>query len=276
MKPITSRSTGTKIDTELTKPISPPVLLPPDDQDLGDEPVAPLQRLCADRMSSSEIMRLLRQYGLISPLQRELIIDAAVADVICSQEETFAAYKDFYQKHQINSDADRATWLERNHFSLDQFEHLVLKLIKLDRFKQNTFGYKVDSYFLQRKSQLDRVVYSLLRVKDTHLAQELYFRVQDGESNFAQLVKQYSGGEEAEVGGIVGPHELSMIHPALVQKIISLKASELAAPVQIGDWFILMQLEKHLPAKLDKEMRSRLINELFEQWIQIQLNQLMV
>jgi hypothetical protein len=225
---------------------------------------------------NSEIIRLLKQSGLISPLQRELIIDAAVADVICSQEEIFSAYKDFYQKHQINSDADRAKWLESNHFTLDQFEHLVFKLIKFERFKQNTFGHKVDSYFLQRKSQLDRVIYSLLRVKDSHLAQELYFRVQDGESNFTELVNQYSGGEEAEVGGVVGPHELTIPHPALVQKMISMKSGELAAPIQIGDWFILMRLEKHLPAKLGKEMRLRLVNELCEQWIQSQLNQLIV
>jgi hypothetical protein len=60
------------------------------------------------------------------------------------------------RKYQINSDDDRAVWLERNNFSLAQFEHSVLRTLKLDRFKQLTFNGKVDSSFLQRKSQLDR------------------------------------------------------------------------------------------------------------------------
>jgi parvulin-like peptidyl-prolyl isomerase len=234
----------------------------------------PLKRLCQNTMSGAELIGLLQQYWMLPQLQRELILDAELATVVCTQEETFSAYKAFYQKHQINSDEDRAKWLEINNCSLAQFEHSVLRVIKLDRFKQSTFNGKVDSYFLQRKVQLDRAVYSLLRVKDAHLAQELFFRIQDQEATFAELVKQYSGGQEAEVGGIVGPHELSIPHPVLAQKLSSLKPGQLAPPLQIADWFVVVRLEKYLPAQLDRSMRSRLIDEMYEQWMQNKLNQL--
>jgi hypothetical protein len=234
----------------------------------------PLQRLCQKSISGAELVELVQKYGLLPKLQRELIIDAELATVICTQAEIFSAYKAFYHKYQINSDADRAAWLKQNHCSLEQFEQLVLKTIRLDRFKQTIFGSKVDSYFLQRKSQLDRVVYSLLRVKDVHLAQELFYRIQAGESDFTELVKQYSGGEEAEMNGWVGPHEMSIPHPILAQTLLSLKLGELAAPVQIADWFILVKLEKYLPAQLDKAMRIRLIDELYELWIQGEVHKL--
>ena len=234
----------------------------------------PLKRLCQKAMSGEEAITLLQKYWMLPQLQREIILDAELDSVICSQEETFSAYKAFYHKYQINSDEDRATWLERNKCTLEQFEHSVLRTIKLDRFKQSTFGSKVDSYFLQRKSQLDRAVYSLLRVKDPYLAQELFFRIQDQEATFAELVKQYSGGQEAEVGGIVGPHELSVPHPDLAQKLLSLQPGQLAPPVQIADWFVIVRLEKYLPAQLDPVMRARLIDEMYEQWLQAKLNQL--
>jgi parvulin-like peptidyl-prolyl isomerase len=235
-----------------------------------------LQQLCQRVMAGDKLIGLLQQYRLWPILQRELIIDRELANIACSQSEVLGAYKAFYQKYQINSDADRTLWLERNHCSLDRFEHLVLKTIKLDRYKQTIFGNRVDSYFLQRKSQLDRAVYLVLRVKDPHLAQELFFRIRDGEATFTELVKQYSGGEEAEMGGSIGPHEMSIPHPALAQKLISLKAGELASPLQIADWFVIVKLEKHLPAQLDKAMRMRLTDELYEQWIQEKLNQLAV
>lgn len=235
-----------------------------------------LQQLCQKVIVADELIGLLEQYQLLPILQRELIIDRELANIICTQSEVLDAYKVFYHKYQINSDTDRELWLARNHCSLDRFEYLVLKTIKLDRFKQTVFGNRVDSYFLQRKSQLDRVVYSILRVKDVHLAQELFFRIRNGEATFAELVRQYSGGEEADLGGLVGPHEMSVPHPALAQKLISLKAGELSAPMQISDWFIIIQLEKHLPAQLDKTMRVRLTDELYEQWIQDRLNQLVV
>ena len=234
----------------------------------------PLQRLCQKTISGAELVGLIQQYGLLPRLQRELIIDAELATVTCTQEEIFSAYKTFYHKYQINSDADRAAWLKYNHCSLEQFEQLVLKTIRLERFKQTVFGSRVDSYFLQRKSQIDRFVYSLLRVKNSHLAQELFYRIQAGEADFTELVKQYSGGEEAEMNGLVGPHELSIPHPILAQVLLSLKSGEVAAPVQIADWFILVRLEKCLPAQLDKAMRLRLIDELYELWIQEEVRKL--
>jgi len=234
----------------------------------------PLNRLCQNAMSGEEVIALLQKYWMLPQLQRELILDAELSSVICSQEETFSAYKAFYQKYQINSDEDRAAWLGRNKCTLAQFEHSVLRTIKLDRFKLSTFGSQVDSYFLQRKSQLDRAVYSLLRVKDSHLAQELFFRIQDKEATFTEIVKQYSGGQEAESGGVVGPHELSVPHPILSQKILSLQPGQLSPPLQIADWFVIVRLEQYLPAQLDPAMRSRLIDEMYEQWIQTKLNQL--
>jgi parvulin-like peptidyl-prolyl isomerase len=248
----------------------------PEPQQTAPEPDTPLQRLCQNTMSGAELISLLQKFWMLPQLQRELILDAELAAINCSQEEIFGAYKAFYQKYQINSDDDRAAWLERNNCSLEQFEHSVLRTLKLDRFKQLTFNGKVDSYFLQRKTQLDRAVYSLLRVKDPHLAQELFFRIQDGEATFSELVKQYSGGQEAESGGIVGPHELSVPHPTLAQKIATLKPGQIAPPLQIADWFVVVRLEKYLPAQLDKAMRARLVDELYEQWIQAKLSQLKV
>jgi parvulin-like peptidyl-prolyl isomerase len=254
--------------------------LPGDDR-LEPPPTAndsdtPLKRLCNNAMSGAEAIALLQKFWMLPQFQRELILDVELAAVNCSQEEIFSAYKAFYQKYQINSDADRDDWLVRNKCTIAQFEHSVLRTIKLDRFKQITFGHKVESYFLQRKSQLDRAIYSLLRVKDPHLAQELFFRIQDREATFTELVKQYSGGKEADVGGVVGPHELSVPHPVLAQKLSSLQPGELAPPLQIADWFVLVRLEKFLPAQLDKVIQVRLMDELYEQWLQARLNELMM
>jgi hypothetical protein len=236
----------------------------------------PLKRLCNNAMSGAEAIALLQKFWMLPQFQRELILDLELAAVNCSQEEIFSTYKTFYQKYQINTDADRDTWLVRNKCTLVQFEHSVLRTIKLDRFKQITFGHKVESYFLQRKSQLDRAIYSLLRVKDPHLAQELFFRIQDREATFTELVKQYSGGKEADVGGVVGPHELSIPHPVLAQKLSSLQPGELAPPLQVADWFVIVRLEKFLPAQLDKIIQARLIDEMYEQWLQSRLNELSV
>ena len=127
---------------------------------------------------------------------------------------------------------------------------------------------------MQRKSQIDRVVYLLLRVKDVHLSQELFYRIQAGEADFTELVKQYSGVEESEINGLIGLQEISSPHPTLAQVLLSERAGEVSAPVQIADWFILVRLEKYLPAQLDKAIRGRLNDELYELWLQREVNKL--
>jgi parvulin-like peptidyl-prolyl isomerase len=244
------------------------------DSELDTELDSALKRLAHNAISGTEVVGLLQQYGLMSQLQRELIIDAELGSIECTAEEIFSAYKAFYQHQQINSDQDRTTWLQRNHLTLAQFEQLVLRTVKLDQFKQVTFGRQVDSYFLQRKNQLDCASYSLLRVKDFHLAQELFFQIQAKEATFAELAQKYSEGQEAETGGSIGPHELSIPHPTLAQTIRSLKPGQLSAPLPVVDWFVIVRLDKHLPAQLDQKMRERLREELYDHWIQNQLNQL--
>lgn len=120
------------------------------------EPTSALERLSQHKISGEEVVGMLQQYGLLSQLQRELMIDTELESIECTPEEIFSAYKAFYHQQQINSDEDRSIWLQQNNFTLAQFEQLVLRTIKLDRFKQENFGSKVDSYFLQRKSQNEK------------------------------------------------------------------------------------------------------------------------
>jgi parvulin-like peptidyl-prolyl isomerase len=62
----------------------------------------------------------------------------------------------------------------------------------------------------------------------------------------------------------------------LAAKLSSLQPGELAPPLQIADWFVIVRLEKFCPAQLDKSIQAQLIDELYEQWLQDRLNELSV
>ena len=116
---------------------------------------------------------------------------------------------------------------------------------------------------MERKQQLDRVVYSLICTKDFCVAQELYFRVKDGEQSFDELAREYSQGPEAQTGGLIGPVEIGGIHPDLAKMLIASDIGLLQTPTVIGDWIVLVRLESLLPAILDQAMQQRLIEESF-------------
>ncbi|NEP14371.1 MAG: peptidylprolyl isomerase [Symploca sp. SIO2C1] len=227
-------------------------------------------------ITAEELIPLLAEYQLLQPLIREVIIDEAIASIECTPEETNQAVQQFCQKKKITEPKVQEAWLKQQGMSAAQLEALATRALKIEKYKQATWSHKLESYFLSRKIELDRVIYSLIRTKDPGIAQELYFRIQEGEHTFADLAREYSQGPEAQTGGLVGPVELTQPHPALAKILRLSKAGQLSPPTRLGEWLVIIRLEELIPAQLDDAMRQRLINDCFNIWLSEQVNQQLV
>lgn len=225
-------------------------------------------------ITAEEIIPLLTSYQMLPRLLVEIVIDQAIASITCTSEEIANNYQLFCEKNQITSETDRKAWLERYRMTAEQLEALAIRGLKIEKFKQANWGHKLESYFLSCKSQLDKVTYSLIRTKDMGVAQELYFRIQEEEQSFAELAREYSQGSESQSGGIIGPVELSIVHPTLAKMLTVSQPGQLWPPMPLREWVVLVRLEKFISAQLDNSMSQRLLNELFADWLQVQLNQL--
>ena len=139
--------------------------------------------------------------------------------------------------------------------------------MKLKATMREQFAPKAEARFLQRKNELDQVVYSLLRLKSRFLAQELYLQIESGESNFADLAKRYAEGPERNTNGIVGPVALTQAHPALVEKLRVSKPGVLQEPFRISDWWLVVRLERYSPATFTDEVSDQMCKEMFDEWI---------
>jgi parvulin-like peptidyl-prolyl isomerase len=221
--------------------------------------------------ATDEVLSLLTQYQLVPQLVREMVIDKAIADIECTPEETKLACQLLAKEYQLSCAQMLKEWLQKNGMEFQQFETIAVRRLKLEKFKHMKWGSDIESYFLQRKPMLNRVVFSLLRTSNLDIAQELCFRLQEKEESFAQLARKYTEGPEAETDGLVGPVELQTIYPSLAKILSSIQPQQLSPPIQIDKWIVIVRLEKLLVAKLDRPMRQRLLNELFHRWLQEQL-----
>ena len=224
-------------------------------------------------ITDEDLFPLLVRYRMLPQLAREIIIDRGIADLEFTPEEQAQAQQQFYQQQQIEAEDRRQAWLQQQGMSEEQLTNIILRDLKLEKFKQGTWGHKLESHFLQSKGKLDRVVYSLIRTRDVGVAQELYFRIQENETSFADLARQYSQGPEAQTGGLIGPVELNTPHPKISQMLMASQPGQLYPPTQVGEWWITIRLEKYLAAQLDESMSKRLLNDLFQQWVKEQMQQ---
>lgn len=223
------------------------------------------------KVTAQEIVPLLSQYQMLPKLKQELVIEEAIAPFRCTPDESAKCHQEFCQQHQLTSEVERQTWLQQRELTEAQFLELATRKLRIEKFQQATWGNRLESYFLGRKQQLDSVIYSLIRVRDADLARELYFRLLENEQPFAELARQYSEGTETSTGGLIGPVPLSSPHPTLAQILTINQPGQLSPPTRVGEWWIIVRLEKLLPAKLDEPMKQKLLNELFSTWLQEQL-----
>ena len=224
-----------------------------------------------DIITKDQLIPLLTNYQMLPYLVRERIIDEAIAEIECTEAEIELACSQLAQRYQLKDEAAKQEWLVRHQSDRQKFIQIATRSLKLQKFQEQTWGNCLPTYFLERKRQLDRLAYSTIWVKDADLAQELYFRLSEGEESFAELAKQYSEGLEAELGGLVGLVEINSVPASFRQALTHSQEKKVAFPMKIGEWIALFRLETRVQARLDGSMRQRLLNELFNKWLQGQM-----
>lgn len=214
------------------------------------------------------LWRLLARHQLLVPLLRQTVIADAVAGVSLSEAETQQAKKLWLQQKGIQSPDQLQSHLANHGMTeADALWQAELPL-RIRHHSHQQFFHRAEQRFLSRKQQLDTVIYSLLRVRGESLAHELYLRIAEGEADFAELAATYAEGPEQATRGVVGPVPLLQAHPTLANVLRTSQPGELRPPLAIEQWWLVVRLESLQPASFDDAMQSRMTHELFEEWVE--------
>ena len=209
---------------------------------------------------------LLQRYGLLQPLVTKMITSQAIADVVVSDPDLNQARLDLLEEKGYDGIEQWPQLLEDVVGTEPEVMTALSNKVRQQTFLREQFSPKAEARFLDRKNELDQVVYSLLRLENRFLAQELYLQIESGESNFADLAKRYAEGPERNTNGIVGPVSLTQAHPVLVEKLRVTQPGVLLEPFRISDWWLVVRLERYSPATFDDEISFKMCQELFAEW----------
>ncbi|MEY3544348.1 MAG: hypothetical protein RLZZ247_505 [Cyanobacteriota bacterium] len=213
-------------------------------------------------------VELLAQHRMIKPLLRQMVIAGLAAEVSVPAEAGAQALASFMQDQGLETDEQLSAFLRLNLLHREELEQQLIQPLRLQRYVADHFLPKAEARFLQRKTQLDRVVYSLLRLEDAGLARELYLRINEGESDFAELAARYAEGPERTTRGVVGPVPLMQAHPVLAERLRTGTPGVLLEPFRIEKWWLVVRLEAYSPATLDDDTAQQMARELFEESVE--------
>jgi parvulin-like peptidyl-prolyl isomerase len=216
---------------------------------------------------SPEGIRLLQHHNLLRPLVQAMVSEQAVADIKLDEGQVEKALGGLCQQRGIKDAKELQLFLAEAGLREEDLRRQIALPMKIEKAALQRFSTAAERRFLERKTQLDRVVYSLLRIKDRFLARELYLQIQSGEANFAELAARHSDGPERDTNGIVGPVPLTQAHPTLAEKLRTHAPGDLIEPFAAANWWLVVRLESYSPACFDDATAQLMCREVFEQWL---------
>jgi len=218
--------------------------------------------------SAETLNRIARQQGLCLAIAQASIFDEICHVISLPAELEKALVQNYLDQNNLSTPEDRDHHLHAKGWDELDLAYFATKQERLNRFQQLLFAEDVELRFLARKTDLDEIHYSLIRVRDGNLAFELHQRLIEAEEDFGTLASKYSEGPERDSHGQLGPLPLSQAHPMLVNKLRTSHPGQLWEPFFLKDVWVILRLDKWMGARLDETTRQQLLDELLNEWIQ--------
>jgi hypothetical protein len=226
--------------------------------------------LCGDQIISALI-----EYKIFDLLIGQVILDDVLENVYLSDQEIYTALAGSTGMS-IPADIEGflSQWCQEHDVSWDYLNRVILRDLRVEKFKHLYFDRQVESEFLRIKPELDQVEYARIQVNDFFLAQELYFQIQDDGAEFAQLAREHSLGHERHTSGWMEPVSLTDLPLEVTNLFRTGQLGTVYGPIAVADLFWVVRLERVSPARLTEATRSMIIERLYRRWLQAQVKAL--
>lgn len=206
--------------------------------------------------------------GLLPRLIRAEILHSVSQEIELGDDELFDARVQWAQKNNIFNEEQFQSFQAKFGMTDVEVGELAAQSSRVDKFVGQNFAGNLERKFLEIKDDYEEYTFSIIKVRDQGLAQEIYIQISEGESSFASLAAEYSLGIEKNTGGSVGPLLAKEISLDVLDLLRSRCAGELSPPVEINGIWVVIRIENRKSASLDEKMTKIISRMLFEEWLE--------
>ncbi|NBW41670.1 hypothetical protein EBR25_11815 [bacterium] len=220
--------------------------------------------------SGRDILALLLRFGMAEIFLRQLkerqvvFNNQELSDPDIIHDKALVKY---CKEHKLETDEDRKKWCMSLGIDSEEMMSEAIHEWRRKELRELLVTASGETLYLRYKDKLDRVLYSLLRVEDPFLCQEIYYSIEAGEITFAEASARYSCGPESKTQGIVGPVDLTTPHPEIAARLRTAQAGHLIGPFQAEDWHTLIRMEYRFDSEYDENTKSFLEDVCFKSQI---------
>ena len=171
--------------------------------------------------------------------------------------------------------ADTLAWLDDNLIDPEEWGNAIRNDLLRKKLAECLFDPQVDAYFAENRLNFDRFVLYQLVVPYEKLAQELFYQIEEEEISFYQAVHLYDiDPKRRYLCGYEGEVHRWDYEPDIAAVIFKTPVAigDLIEPIVSQKGYHLFKIEDYFPAQLTPKIRQDIINNLFGQWLNSELN----
>jgi len=218
--------------------------------------------------------KLLKENNLLITLIRRVLLNESMEYLVISDEELINLKEPFLKRNNLNNEDEFQIWLKDNNTDEKSFINNLVRETKIDKYIDEKFKHRAHAHYLERKSSLDQAIYSLIRVRDPFLANEIHQRLTENESSFEELVSTFSEGLEKKTRGVIGPIPIDQSHPVIAKFLRASEPGVIYPPIKLDPWWLIVRVESKIEPTLDEKMERTMSLELLDRWLDEESDQI--
>ena len=209
-------------------------------------------------------------------LGQKIIKKAAIArNITVTSEEIQAESEKIRREERLEKISDTLAWLEGNMLTPDEWESSLKNRLLAHKLAHDLMNKEVEAYFAQNRLNFDQFIIYQIIVPYQKLAQELFYQIEEEEISFYEAAHFYDINEQRRLMcGYLGKMHRWNFQPEIAAAIFRqpLQLRQVIGPIQTEEGFNLFQVEEYIPAQLTPEKYEEILGQLFQQWLQNEIN----
>lgn len=205
--------------------------------------------------------------------QRVIERAANTRNIRVDPDEIQAEAEQFRRDNRLERSADTLAWLADQQITADIWEAGIRDRLLAQKLAESLFGREAEPFFAQNRLDFEQVVLYQIIVPYEQLAMELFYEIEESEISFYEAAHLYDISQTRRRHcGYEGVLYRWSVQPAIAPTVFAATPGQVVRPIQTDQGHHILLIEEFITAELTSEIRQQIINRLFQEWLQAELN----
>ncbi|MBD2204863.1 peptidylprolyl isomerase [Calothrix sp. FACHB-1219] len=171
------------------------------------------------------------------------------------------------EKH-LEKASDTLTWLADQLVSAEDWEIGIRDRLLSKKLAEALFAQDVELFFIENQLEFEQVSLYQIIVESEKLAQEIYYQIAEAEITFYDAAHIYDIDiQRRKHCGYEGNIYRFALEPDIAAALFSASTEELIGPLKSEQGYHLFWVDEFIPATLTPERYQEILNDMFNNWL---------